>query len=121
DSSYNHGAYDQAIRSAEDLAKREPRSCAPLLDMARAYRRLNQLPQARESARRCLELEPDHAGAHLLIGWTLFTEGEQAKAKTELEKAVRSDPNSAEALYWLGMAETRRGEKIGRASCRERV
>jgi tetratricopeptide (TPR) repeat protein len=109
DSRYKRGAYKEAIEAMEQISKLEPRSCEPLLLLARGYRRLNQFPQAHQRAQRCLELEPDHAGAHFLMGWTWYSEGDLEKAKTELEQAVKSDPHSIEALYWLATVELRRG------------
>lgn len=116
DSTYKRAAYNEAVKAMEQIAKLEPRSCEPLLLLARTYLRLNQFPEARTRAERCLGLEADHAGAHFLMGWTWYSEGQLAKAKTEFEEAVRFDPNSYEALYWLATVELQRGETTAAVS-----
>lgn len=110
DASYGRGAYTEAVETMEQLAKLQPRSCDPLLSLARAYRRLNQFAQARQRAERCLEIKPGHAGALFMVGWTWYSQGDLAKAKAEFEQAVESDPNSVEALYWLGMVDLQEGQ-----------
>jgi tetratricopeptide (TPR) repeat protein len=111
DASYKRGDYRQAVEALEPLARLEPKSCEPLLLLARSYHRLARFPEARQRAARCLQLEPGHSGAHFLIGWTWLGEGDLARAKGELEEALKGDPNSIEALYWLATVELRSGSR----------
>ncbi len=114
DASYKRGAYQESVSALERLAKLQPKSsCEPLLLLSRSYQRLGQLPEARQRAERCLELERGHSGAHFLIGWTWLGEGDLDKAKAEFEQALLGDPNSTEALFRLATVEARLGNRPG--------
>jgi tetratricopeptide (TPR) repeat protein len=104
---YRRGAYQEAALALERLVKLGPTSCEPLLLLARSYHRLARFAEARESATRCLAIEPGHSGAHFLIGWTWLGEGDLEKAKAEFGGALRGDPSSIEALYWSATVELR--------------
>jgi len=54
------------------------------------------------AARRYLELTPDDARAHDLIGWALFLTGEYDHARTSLAQALEIDPNLASAHFHMG-------------------
>lgn len=111
DSSHKRGAYQQALEAMQLLAKLEPESCEPLLNRARAYRLLNQFPQARQQTGRCLELQPENSFAHFMQGRIWFGQGNLARAKTALMVSVQVAPNYVDALYWLATVELRLGEK----------
>jgi len=110
DSSYKRGDYPAAAEALERLATLEPKSCEPLLLLARSYHRMARFEEARQRAGRCRELEPGHSGAHFLIGWTWFGEGDLQKAKAEFEEALQANPNSIEALYWSATVKLRLGD-----------
>ncbi len=121
DAAYNRGAYDQAIRAMQQLARLEPHSCEPLLHMARSYRMLNQVAEARQHAQRCLALSPQQAFAHYLLGRIWFSEGDLQRAKQELQQSVDSNPEFADALFWLASAELKLGDKAGVAHLEKAV
>src|SRR5206468_1824045 len=111
EASYQRGDYGQAVSALEPLARLEPKSCEPLLLLARSYHRLARFAEARQRAARCLELEPGHSGAHFLTGWTWLGEGDLQKAKADFAEALKGDPNSVEALYWSATVELRLGSR----------
>lgn len=104
---YQRGAYDQSRLAMERLARLEPGSCEPPLNLVRVYRMLNRPDRARHHAERCLELVPGHAGAHYALGRVLLSEGELAQAKRHLERSLQARPDNADALYWLAGVELR--------------
>ena len=62
------------------------------------------LAEAREAARRAVELAPDHYGAHFALGRVLMQEGEIARAIRALETARRMNPADSETLNALAQA-----------------
>jgi tetratricopeptide (TPR) repeat protein len=110
DSSYRRGASDQAIEAMEQLAKLQPQSCNPLINLVRIYLGLDQFQPAQMHAEQCLEIFPEHAVAHHLLGVISLREGDLLPAKRGLERALNSDPNLVEALYRLATVETQLGE-----------
>ena len=59
------------------------------------------------AARRCadiLEVAPDHAGAHALLGTIRLSSGEFGAAAMSFRRAIASDPGAFEARRGLGVA-----------------
>lgn len=56
--------------------------------------------QARAAAQRAIELAPDYADGHMVLGWHILTNGylELAAAQREIERAVSLAPGSASVL-----------------------
>jgi TolB-like protein/class 3 adenylate cyclase len=55
-------------------------------------------PLAVEAARRAVAVDPMDAGAHAVLGIMLGVEGDYARAKAELDTALRLNPGSADIL-----------------------
>ena len=111
DSSYRRGASEQAIEAMKKLAKLQPQSCNPLINLVRIYLGLDQFRPAQMHAEQCLEIFPEHAVAHHLLGVISLREGDLLPAKRKLERAINSDPNLVEALYRLATVEIQLGQK----------
>lgn len=60
--------------------------------------------EARESFRRCLELRPHHARAHVEIGRLLHENGELQAALEHHRLALATDPSDPDSHYQLGVA-----------------
>ena len=60
--------------------------------------------EAREAYRRALELEPDHADAHVNLGRLLHEAGDPRSAAEQYRKAIELVPGHATALFDLGVA-----------------
>lgn len=69
------------------------------------------LPKVKAAARRAIELDPTLADPHATLGYAagLF-EWDWETAKSELEEAMRLNPNYAWAPHWLGILRCGRGE-----------
>ena len=59
--------------------------------------------EARDAYRRTLELDPDHADAHLNLGRLLHEEGEFAAAEKHYRHALHARPDDATAVFNLGV------------------
>ena len=59
---------------------------------------------ARDAYRRALELEPDHADAHVNLGRLLHETGDARAAAEHYRKAIELVPGHATALFDLGVA-----------------
>ena len=64
-------------------------------------------PAAKEAARRALELDPDHAGGHRMLGQVHMNyDWELAGAEREERRAIELNPNDAEAHATLALLLT---------------
>jgi len=73
------------------------------------------LDEARDAYRRALELDPDHADAHVNLGRLLQEGGDAAEAAAHFRLALERNPRHATAWYDLGVALEdlrRRGDAI---------
>lgn len=94
------GLYRQAIAA-------DPRHAAAYAGLANASRALaivgrvpssQAFPEAKDAARRALQLDPSLAEAHIALGWILFSyDWDWAGAERALETAIELDPKSPEA------------------------
>lgn len=64
------------------------------------------------AAIRLLELVPDDAQAHDLMGWAYFLEKEDALARASLTRALALDPTLASVHYHLGRLNARQGRNV---------
>ena len=69
--------------------------------------------EAAAAYRQVIELEPDHADAHLNLGRLLHEEGRVAEAEAHYRTAADADPHSGRALYNLGVALEDQGLRPG--------
>ena len=69
-----------------------------------------QLDEAIAAFRRAIELKPDHAEAHYLLGNYLDDAGRPVEAEAAYRKAVALRPDHAESHCNLGMALWRQGK-----------
>lgn len=60
--------------------------------------------EARDAYRKALDLEPQHADAHVNLGRLLHEQGDVGTAETHYRAALRSRPADAMALFNLGVA-----------------
>lgn len=67
--------------------------------------RLNRLPEAEAAARRSIEMLPEAADAHQVLGVVLLTKGDRLGAVTSFGDALRLDPANAAARQGLALAQ----------------
>lgn len=60
--------------------------------------------EARAAYQRCIELDPDHADAHVNLGRMMHEEGAPAAAEQHYRRALDSDPEHPTAAFNLGVA-----------------
>jgi tetratricopeptide (TPR) repeat protein len=91
-----------ALASLTEALEYRPHDAELLHRAARlAWASGGDLHQAKEWAMAAVELDPQHAGHHRVLGQVYKAAGLEANAKRELETAVSLDPNDDEALATL--------------------
>jgi tetratricopeptide (TPR) repeat protein/Tol biopolymer transport system component len=80
-----------------------------------ANERTGDYPGAKRSFRRGLEIEPENVDLRNALGWTLFQEGQSAKAIAEYERALAVDAENVKANNNIALALTELG-KLDRAA-----
>jgi Tfp pilus assembly protein PilF len=69
---------------------------------------VNRPEAARERLQEALQIEPDHATAHLAMAYLLAAEGAAQEADVHLDAALRSRPSTADEVAKL-RAKLRKG------------
>jgi tetratricopeptide (TPR) repeat protein len=82
-----------AVRLAQEVLAREPRSVAALLVLAEAQLRQGQSRPAREAAERVLRLDDRDARAHALLGEALAAQGNPEGAIEAFRASLRLRPD----------------------------
>jgi len=84
----------------------EPQSQSPdvqtLLRQGQEYLRTRQFTEAIEVSRRAIQIQPNLAAAHTLLGSALLEVGQRVEALAETNRAIELDPNDAHAYVSLG-------------------
>jgi cellulose synthase operon protein C len=89
--------WGEAARSFQAALKNQPDYVPAHYGLARAMLQDNP-PASERLARRTLELNPSHIGAHLLLAELATFEDKKAEARDAIAKALTINPNSLEAL-----------------------
>ncbi len=71
--------------------------------------RAGALAAGKQPILKALQLAPDHASAHMVLGWNYVHGGQTDRAIAELEQALALDRNLAFALAGIGYAKCRSG------------
>jgi pentatricopeptide repeat protein len=106
---------DKRIAYFEEAIHKDPTFAPAYLGLAKAYQELGTImvgaspdevrPKEWQAVHKALELDPDLADAHVLLGEMLETQWRWAEAEGELTRAVELKPNDSAALVgfsgWL--------------------
>jgi Flp pilus assembly protein TadD len=97
-------AFVQANPSAPNRAPARPLIASGYRGLAEQSLRQQQPAKAVEEARRSLQLEPQNADAHNLLGAALASQGQLEQAVEEFQTALRIDPQHQQARNNLARA-----------------
>lgn len=106
------------IGETPDDVKRDPRW---LLIAGFAMEGLDELLLAGQCAEKALELDPDSAPAHLLLGMVALDEGDATTAAEHVDKAITLDPGYGEAHAQRGALRWAQGAQVEGRSSLERA
>jgi tetratricopeptide (TPR) repeat protein len=115
------GRIADAVREAQDIIKRDPKNLEAHKLLGRIYLRSlgdmpggsgsdNILKLAIEQYQEIVKLDPQSVDDHLLLGRLYRLGNDMPKAETELNTAIKIDPNSEEAVTTLAMLYTDEGD-----------
>ncbi len=104
------GQYDLAEPLLREVLAADDDYFAAHGELGRCLLRQNRLPEAVQSLRRAMALDPGADGVQSMLGATLFMQGDYAAANEALELAVRLNPDVYQNHFNLGMTM----EKLGR-------
>jgi len=111
--------FNMAIDYFDQAIGRDPRYAPAYAGKAFAYANLSNvtlpplvaMPEAKDAARRAMELDPDLAEAHTWMGFAhIHFDWDWGAGELELRKALELNPNSTEALWAYAGYLTLRGE-----------
>jgi pentatricopeptide repeat protein len=125
DQSNSTAGLEESIRYFDQAIKRDPTFAPAYMGLANAYSDLGTIfmggspdetrPNVMSATRKALELDPDMAEAHVMLGELLQQEWHWADAEAEERRALELSPNSAAAheglAQWL-LCEGRTDESL---------
>ena len=108
----NRAAIEQSIGYFEDAIHKDPSFAPAFVGLAKAYSGLGTIfvggsprdfrPKVIEAAKKALELDPNLAEAHALLGQVYQQQWHWSEAESEYRRAIALKPNDAAAV--LGLA-----------------
>ncbi len=111
---YRLGEYAQAAEAYKDVAEgKDARAADAAFERGLALYHAEKYEPAAEAFASCAKRFPDadRAGrAELYVGTCLYLAGKYDEAAKRLADRVKRNGGDAEALYWLGMTELKRGQ-----------
>ncbi len=100
-------AYDNALADFTAAQKRDMKRPAPYLGIALTHAAAGHSKDARAAYERYLKLAPDDATARYNYGLVLLETGAADKAAAALRGALAANPQNADAMNALGLAQLR--------------
>lgn len=95
--------YARAIALLEAVTEAAPHVTAPHIDLAMAYRHVDELEKAEQSLQRAIEQNPRHPVAHNELGIVLRRTGRFEEARRSYERALSLQPGFHPARRNLGI------------------
>ncbi len=105
------GQWEAALPEMQAAVVCTPDSAQMHFYLAAVNLRLKHVPEATSEFDKALELDGNHFQANLKYGELLLLEGKAADALPKLRRAVKAEPNSAEAHAFLGRTYEALGQK----------
>ncbi len=111
DKGNNRSQIEQSLSYFEEAIRRDNRFALAYLGVAEAHDALSTIfigappqeerPKVLSAARKALQLDPNIAGAHVLVGQTLQRQWHWAEAEVEFHRALALNPSDADAHHGL--------------------
>jgi tetratricopeptide (TPR) repeat protein len=111
---------EEAARHFELLREHRPDNPEVLAGLARCYRELSRLPEARGVLDRALALPPPSAEALTERGKVALDDDRPAEAEAWLRQALAREPNNSYATYNLAQSLKRQGKSEEAQACLRR-
>ena len=103
----HRSAYDDALADFTAAQKRDMKRPAPYLGIALVHAAAGHSKEAHAAYERYLKLAPDDATARYNYGLVLLETGADDKAAAALRGALAANPQNADAMNALGLAQLR--------------
>ena len=103
------GRYAAALEQFQQVVRLDPQRLQAYDFIARMYMAQEQGQEAQQILQQALAVHPDASALLARLGILLLDAGSPAQASEYLERAIREDPDHAEAYYSLGQAYLRTG------------
>lgn len=106
--------YPAAVTEFEKALEINPSSVSLRVEFARTLWKMGEIRRAVEEGEKAIELDPNTAEAHFVLGQIYFSHRSQdtmrKKAAAEFQRVLELDPRHAEALSYLGQLHFQSGE-----------
>jgi tetratricopeptide (TPR) repeat protein len=107
------GDPEQALQICEDLVRARPQSPDAHYLLAESYRDLGEADAAEREYRRAIQIDPQYSTAWSGLAALLFDALRFDDARQVVGRAIRENPQNAQALWTRGLLRERRGEDKG--------
>ena len=109
----DQGEAEEALRLCQEVLDADPDHTGALFLAGDALRDLRRLDEAEAQYRHVLRVDQAHSPTWSALASTLFDQLRFEEARTAALRAIRVDPDNAEAYCWRGMLRERRGDLPG--------
>ena len=101
---YSQGQLQQALKQAETLVQKFPKSSVLFNIQGAVLKGLGQLDQSIEAYKKALAMKPDFADAYNNMANALIEQGKPEEAREAYSKALAIKPDFTDAYYNMGIA-----------------
>lgn len=115
------GRSAEAVRVARQARRVDPLSEPARASLIHALRLAGRLDEAREEARRQLEVAPDYVFGPLNLGLVLLDEGRPEEAAERFRETAERSGGEPSALALMGAARARAGDREGALEALDRL
>jgi|GEM_PF-370568 len=105
--------YQKAITDYKTAIELDPYNAEYYVDLADAYRNLQDYGQAVTEVNQALKVQKDFPRAYLQLGWISYAVGDQNKALDYFKLALSKDPKYDWAISGIGIVQYEMGNKEG--------
>ena len=102
----------EAVHAFERCLALDPENADSIFYLAHAYERVNNIVKAEELYRRGARSHPEYQDMFIGLARILLRKGEPAEAGKLASGALKNSPGNTDALFVLGVASRRAGDRI---------